>query len=135
MSVHVGAMRIDLHIPGASSLKGRRAVLNRAKASLRNDLKVSVAEVDNRDIWQRASLAVAVVAGDPSGVEHVLERVVAVVERDPAVVVTGVVTDREALDLDGDPTLGLLTAHGFGLEDDEGCNPATDALVTDESED
>ncbi len=134
MAVHVGAMRLDLHIPGASSLKGRRAVLNRAKAALRNDLKVAVAEVDNRDTWQRASLAVAVVAGDPSGVDHVLERVVAVVERDPAVVVTGVVSDHEALDLDGDPTVGLLAAHGFGIGSDPGANPATDALVTDDSE-
>jgi len=114
--VHVGAMRVDVHLPGVSSLKGKRAVLNRAKAALQNDLHVSVAEVGWQDTWQRAALAVGVVAGRASGVDRVLERVVAVVERDPTVVVTGVATTVDVLDADDmDPTAGLLAHHGWDL--------------------
>lgn len=105
-------MRVDLHLPEAGSLKGRRAILNKAKAALRRDLDVSVAQVGDTQAWQRASLAVAVVAADPSGVDRVLDRVVAVVERDPRVVVTGVVADVAFLDLDRDPTAGLLGLRG-----------------------
>ncbi len=113
MDVHVGAMRVDLHLPEAGSLKGRRAILNKAKAALRRDLDVSVAQVGDTEQWQRASLAIAVVAGEAAGVDRVLDRVVAVVERDPRVVVTGVVTDLAVVALDGDPTAGLLDAHGW----------------------
>lgn len=113
MDVHVGAMRVDLHLPEAGSLKGRRAILNKARSALRRDLDVSVAQVGDTEQWQRASLAVAVVARDATGVDRVLDRVVAVVERDPRVVVTGVVEDVAVVALDGDPTAGLLDAHGW----------------------
>lgn len=108
MTAHVGAMQVDLHLPEAGSLKGKRAIVNKARAALRRDLDVSVAEVGFQDTWQRASLAVAVVASGPAGVDRVLDRVVAVIERDPRVVVTGVRTDRAPLDLDRDPTVGLV---------------------------
>lgn len=112
--VHVGAMRVDVHLPGVTSLKGKRALLNRAKAALRDRLQVSVAEVGHRDSWQRAGLAVGVVAGEASGVDRVLDRVVAVIERDPAVVVIGVATMVDVLDADDlDPTAGLLAHKGF----------------------
>lgn len=88
--VHVGAMRVDVHLPDAGSLKGKRALLNKTKAALRNDLEVSVAEVGYQDSWQRAALGIGVVAGSPTGVDRVLDRVVAVIERDPRVVVTAV---------------------------------------------
>ncbi len=114
--MHVGAMRVDLHLPEAGSLKGRRAILNKARAALRRDLDVSVAQVDDTQQWQRASLAVAVVDGEAAGVDRVLDRVVAVIERDPRVVVTGVVTDLAVVALDGDPTAGLLRAHGWRPE-------------------
>lgn len=121
--VHVGAMRIDVHLPGVTSLKGKRALLNRAKAALRNELQVSVAEVGHREMWQRAALAVGVVAGEAAGVDRVLDRVVAVIERDPTVVVTGVGSMVDVLDTDVlDPTAGLLAHHGWDLPepDDEG---------------
>lgn len=113
-SVHVGAMRVELHLPGITSLKGKRAVLNRARAALRHDLDVSVAEVGFQETWQRAALAVATVASTATGVDRVLDRVVAVIERDPSVVVTGVATDADVLDLDDlDLTAGLLAQRGL----------------------
>lgn len=113
-SVHVGAMRVELHLPAITSLKGKRAVLNRARAALRNGLDVSVAEVGFQDTWQRAALAVATVASTAAGVDRVLDRVIAVIERDRSVVVTGVATDADVLDLDDlDLTAGLLAQRGL----------------------
>ncbi|MFP5309040.1 MAG: DUF503 domain-containing protein [Actinomycetes bacterium] len=99
-TVHVGVARIELHLPGVDSLKGKRALLNRARAALRNDLDVSVAEVGRQDTWQRATLGVGVVASSAGGVDRVLDRLVAVVERDPRVEVTRTVVQVDVLDPD-----------------------------------
>jgi uncharacterized protein len=92
-SVYVGSARLDVHIPGAGSLKGKRKVMHRLKANLENDLGASVAEVGYQDLWQRAAVGIAVAATSAAGAEHVLERVVRVVERDPRVIVTSLVTE------------------------------------------
>jgi uncharacterized protein YlxP (DUF503 family) len=57
----VGIALIELHIPGSSSLKAKRSVLNRIKERVKNRFNASVAEVDYQDLWQRAAIGVAVV--------------------------------------------------------------------------
>lgn len=104
--VHYGIVRVDLHLPGVGSLKGRRALLNRVKAALVNDLGCSVAEVGGTDTWQRASLGLAVAASTQTGVDRVLDRVVAIVERDPRITVLGTVEIADAMD--DDPSLPPL---------------------------
>jgi uncharacterized protein len=96
--VHYGIARIDLHLPGIDSLKGKRALLNRAKAALQADLGVSVAEVGAQDRWQRAVLGVAVAASTATGVDRVLDRITAVIERDPRVEVLGTSDLADTLD-------------------------------------
>lgn len=100
-AVHFAVMRVDLYLPGVASLKGKRALLKRAIAALRNDLECSVAEVGYQDLWQRAGLGVAVAASTATGVDRVIERVVAVIERDPRVVVTGASSDRDVFEPTG----------------------------------
>ncbi len=96
-TVYVGSARVDLHIPGVGSLKGKRAVMNRLKAALGNELGVSVAEVGYLDLWQRGAIGVAVAASSVTGAERVLDRITAVIERDPRVVVTALTTDLEEM--------------------------------------
>jgi uncharacterized protein len=98
--VHYGVARVDLHLPGVDSLKGKRAQLNRAKAALQQELGVSVAEVGDQDRWQRAVLGVAVAASSHTGVDRVLDRLTAVLERDSRVVVLGVADLADTLDAD-----------------------------------
>ena len=83
--VHHAAALLRLHLPGANSLKDRRAHLQRVRRALVDDLGCSVAEVGGGDTWRTALLGVAVAAGDAAGVERVLERLVPVAERDPGV--------------------------------------------------
>ena len=96
--VHHGVARVELHLPGVDSLKGKRAVLKRTEARLRDDLGCAVAEVGFQDLWQRAALGVATVSGSATGVDRVLDRVVAVIERDPRLEVTQVVVDVDVLE-------------------------------------
>lgn len=105
--VHLGAARIDLHLPGSDGLKAKRSVLTRAQERLRSELGASVAEVGWQDTWQRAALGVGVVASTATGVDRALDRVTAIVERDPRVVVTAVAEHVDVLD--AEPGLPHLT--------------------------
>ncbi|MCC5948266.1 MAG: DUF503 domain-containing protein [Nitriliruptoraceae bacterium] len=101
--MHYGVAYVALHLPGVASLKGKRALLNRARAALQADLGVSVAEVGAQDVWQRAVLGVAVAASSATGVDRVLDRLTAVIERDPGIEVTGISDLADALEVDGEP--------------------------------
>ena len=68
----VSALRIEFHIPATHSLKEKRAVLRPIIDGLRNRHRVSVAEIDHQDLWQRATIGIAVVAADVSTVAEVL---------------------------------------------------------------
>jgi uncharacterized protein YlxP (DUF503 family) len=98
--VHFGVARVDVHLPGADSLKARRALVRRAQAALVQDLGVSVAEVGGQDRWQRVVLGVAIAASTATGVERVLDRVAAVIERDPRLEVLAVTDLADHLDAD-----------------------------------
>ena len=78
-------IEVELHIPAAGSLKGKRAVLKSLMARLRQDLNCSVAEVEHQDLWQRATLGVAVAGGSETGVRKVAQQVEQIVFREPRV--------------------------------------------------
>jgi uncharacterized protein YlxP (DUF503 family) len=70
----VGILRLTLYVPGASSLKDKRQVLRKIVDRLRARFNVSVAEVADNDIWQRAVVGIAAVANDHSFVNEVLDK-------------------------------------------------------------
>jgi hypothetical protein len=74
--VTVGIARLALFIGGSHSLKDKRMVLRRIKDLVRQKFNVSIAEVTENDLWQRAVLGVAVVANDRRFVESALDEVV-----------------------------------------------------------
>lgn len=100
LRLHHGLATLDLHLPGAASLKDRRQAVTRVAAALRGELGCSVADLGPDDRWQRAVLGVAVAASTATGVERVLERLVGIAEQDPRVEVTGLTTWQDALDAD-----------------------------------
>ena len=71
----VGIVRIELHLPGAASLKDKRAVVRALKERIRHHVQASVAEVDHQDLWQRCALGVAVVSGTSHHVDELLQSV------------------------------------------------------------
>ena len=60
--MHAAAACFDLHVSQSRSLKAKRAAIRPIVDGLRHRFRVSVAEVDHHDQWQRAAIAVAVVA-------------------------------------------------------------------------
>jgi uncharacterized protein YlxP (DUF503 family) len=80
----VALLRLDLRLPGATSLKDKRSVVKRLVADLRK-LNCSVAEVDHHDLHQRTTLGVAAVASEGFHARKVLLSAEREVERNPAV--------------------------------------------------
>jgi uncharacterized protein len=73
--VHAAAVCFDLHVPESRSLKAKRAAIRPILDSLQHRFRVSVAEVDHQDQWQRAAIAVAAVSGTHAQLCAVLDSV------------------------------------------------------------
>ncbi len=90
--MHAAAVCFDLHVPDSRSLKAKRAAIRPIIDGLRHRFKVSVAEVDHHDQWQRAAIGVAAVSGTAGHLRDVLDSVERFVETAPAVEVLDVET-------------------------------------------
>src|ERR1700704_6556826 len=68
----VGLLRVVLHLPDSGSLKSKTLIMRGMLRRIRQQLKVSAAEVGELDRWQLAELAVATVSGDGRHADEVL---------------------------------------------------------------
>jgi uncharacterized protein YlxP (DUF503 family) len=68
----IGLLTLDLHFPGARSLKDKRHTLRSLETRLRNRFNVAVAEVEHQDLWQRSRLAVVSVNTDHGHLDSTL---------------------------------------------------------------
>lgn len=85
----IGLLTLDLHFPGAQSLKDKRQALRSLETKLRNRFNVSVAEVEHQDLWQRARLAVVSVNTDGGHLESTLDSALGEAENAREIQVTG----------------------------------------------
>ena len=83
--MYASAMRVELRIRAARSLKDKRGTLKPLISDLRRTFEISVAEVDHQDLWNRATLGIAVVAPQPGHLTRVLHRIEAWIEARPDV--------------------------------------------------
>jgi len=74
--MHVSVCQIELRIPENQSLKGKRQVIKSIITRLQNRYKVSVAEVDNQNLWQLATLGIACVSNHRKHADETLSNVV-----------------------------------------------------------
>jgi uncharacterized protein YlxP (DUF503 family) len=74
--MHVSVCQIELRIPENHSLKGKRQVIKSIITRLQNRYKVSVAEVDNQNLWQLATLGMACVSNHRSHADETLSNAV-----------------------------------------------------------
>ena len=74
--MNVGVCKIRLRLPENLSLKGKRQVLKSIITRVGNKFNVSVAEVDDQDLWQLATLGISCVSNDKRYTNEVLSKVV-----------------------------------------------------------
>jgi len=73
--MNVGVCKIKLRLPENLSLKGKRRVLKSITTQVRNKFNVSVAEVDDHDLWQLATLGICCVSNDSRHTNEVLSKI------------------------------------------------------------
>ncbi len=86
--MHVAALTVGLLVPGAHSLKDKRAVVRPILDGSRRRFSVAAAEVDHQDLWQRATLGFACVSGSSRHGAEVLDAVERFVWSFPEIEVT-----------------------------------------------
>jgi uncharacterized protein YlxP (DUF503 family) len=74
--VNIGVCKIRLRLPENQSLKGKRQVLKSITARIRNKFNVSVAEVEDQDLWQLITIGVSCVSNSSQHANEVLSHVV-----------------------------------------------------------
>lgn len=78
----VGVLRVDLAILDALTLKDKRRVVSRVKDRLSHRFNVSVAEVGDLDLRQRAVLGIALVTNERRFAESCLHKIVDALRRE-----------------------------------------------------
>ncbi|GAB6157077.1 DUF503 domain-containing protein [Desulfotomaculum varum] len=76
----VGLLTVELHIGGAVTLKDKRRVIKSIIERVRSRYNVSIAEVADQDLWQRATLGVAAVSNSSGHVNQMLETVLKLIQ-------------------------------------------------------
>jgi len=62
----IARITVEIEIPHAQSLKDRRQAVRSIKERLRHGFNVSVAEMDEGLVWNRATLGIAAISGSAS---------------------------------------------------------------------
>jgi len=73
--MNVGICRIKLHIAESRSLKDKRRIVKSVVSRLRNQYNISVAEVDDQDLWQLVTLGITCVSNHRQHVDETLSKV------------------------------------------------------------
>ena len=73
---------VQLYLPESRSLKDKRQVLKSLKDRLHNRFNASVAEVGFNELWQRSTVAFAVVSNGMDHAEGVISQAIRYIEDD-----------------------------------------------------
>jgi uncharacterized protein YlxP (DUF503 family) len=92
--MRIVALTVEIEILEADSLKDKRQVVRSLLERARNKFNVSAAEVDQQDVWRRATLGFSAVSNDGKLLEHVMDRVLALIDSEPRCVVLEQVRER-----------------------------------------
>lgn len=71
----IGVSELELLISHSHSLKEKRRVLKKVVDNLKNTFPVSVAEIDNNDLWQRATIGISIVSRDKVVIDRVFQKI------------------------------------------------------------
>ena len=77
--MNVGICKVKLRLPDNLSLKGKRQVVKSLTARLKNKFNISVAEVEDNDLWQLATIGICFISNDQRFTNEVLSKAVELV--------------------------------------------------------
>jgi len=75
MTMHVLALRVELRLPSAESLKEKRSLVTPILEGARRRYQVASAELEDQDVWHHASLGFVAVSGSARHTTEVIDEV------------------------------------------------------------
>ena len=77
----IGVCVVKLRFPGNGSLKGKRRILKSLLARASNKFNISIAEVEDQELWQVSTVGFTCVGNEAFFVNQVMSTVVSFLER------------------------------------------------------
>ena len=74
--MNTGICKLKLHIPENQSLKGKRRIVKSIISKLRNQYNISIAEVDDQDLWQLATLGISCVSNNGQHIDETITNII-----------------------------------------------------------
>jgi len=71
----IAHLTLELRIEGSQSLKDKRQVVRSLKDKIRAKFNVSVAEMEETDLWQRATIGIVSISGSRDYLEGLMQNV------------------------------------------------------------
>lgn len=84
----VGVSVFELHLPEARSLKDKRRIVKSLIERIHRRHRVSICETGHHDLHQRSEISIALVGRGEYDVQHMLEDLERLVDREPGAVLT-----------------------------------------------
>ena len=79
--MNIGACKVRLRLPENQSLKGKRQIAKSIIERVKNRYNVSIAEVDDHDLWQLVTIGITCVSTSSQHANETLCRVVDFIEK------------------------------------------------------
>jgi uncharacterized protein YlxP (DUF503 family) len=80
--VNTGVCRLKIHIPESQCLKDKRHIVKSLVSRLRKQFNISIAEVDDHDLWQMTTIGIACVSNHNHKVDEIINSVISTIDRD-----------------------------------------------------
>lgn len=74
--MNVGVCKLKLRLAENLSLKGKRQVIKPIIALIKNKYNVSIAEVEDQDLWQIATLGICFISNDSQYTDEVITSII-----------------------------------------------------------
>lgn len=74
--MHIGIIKFKIMLPNNASLKGKRKIVKSLNDKLRHHFNVAVAEVDDNDLWQIATLGVCFVSNSTHNLNQITSQII-----------------------------------------------------------
>jgi uncharacterized protein YlxP (DUF503 family) len=78
--MNVGVCKLRLRLAENMSLKGKRQVIKSIIALVKNKFNVSIAEVDDQDLWQLATLGICFISNDGQYTDEVMSKIISFID-------------------------------------------------------
>jgi uncharacterized protein YlxP (DUF503 family) len=79
--MNAGIFKIKIHLPENHSLKEKRRIVKSLMSRLRNQYNISIAEVDDHDLWQIATLGISCISNRNNHVDQTVNNIIKYIEQ------------------------------------------------------